>query len=207
MEVLVSVMLLAMLSTAVLSALRSGFLVRDKTTKRLEALRRSRTVFDLLDDQIRGAVPLVYTSRIGPNPIDLPAFDGDRQTLRFVTRTSFKDGPDAVPRWVQIQWQQASEKADGDLNLEEHRILPPDNQPDRALIWGGSVFRGSSCAFEFLSGARGAEPGRWLPEWHFGPRGVLPKAVRLTCTAGGRIIRTLAALDLADAAAGGLTLR
>jgi prepilin-type N-terminal cleavage/methylation domain-containing protein len=101
-EVVVSITIMAMLSVAVLSALRTSLLIWDKGTSRIENIRRSRTAREVLDEQIRGALPMTYAVNQNDQLMFTLAFEGDRHHIRFVSRSSFKDGPDGIPRWVDL---------------------------------------------------------------------------------------------------------
>src|SRR5437870_3338302 len=106
---------MALLSVVVLSAVRTGVTVWNKSTVHLGNLHQSRTVTELLHAQIRGAVPLFYRVSDGERR-NLLAFEGDRDHVRFVSRNSFADGPGAVPRWIEIRWL-ATAQDKGDLVL------------------------------------------------------------------------------------------
>jgi general secretion pathway protein J len=200
-EVVVSITIMAMLSVIILSALRSATLAWDKDTNRIEQLRRSRIATDILNDQIRGALPLTYTVRTTERVNSPLAFDGTRSGIRFVSRASFKDGPDGIPRWVDLKW------ADGSLNVEERRILSPDNLPDPNTYWRDSVFQGQSCTFDFLAQTASDQPAKWTDEWHYPAQPWLPRAVRLRCVSEGRTLRSVIPLDYALSSTMGLTLR
>lgn len=201
-EVLVSMTLMAMVAAVVLSALRSGLAIWDKGTNHVDALRRSRVVLDVLNDQIRGALPLTYSIKIGERVIAPPAFEGGPTELRLVSRTSFKDGPDNIPRWVDVRW------SSGKLTVEERRILPPDNTPDSAVLWQDTVLSGQSCSFDFLPYAQPNRPATWLPEWRYPANPNLPRAVRLICTMQTNDrVQLVIPLDYAESSAEGLVLR
>jgi prepilin-type N-terminal cleavage/methylation domain-containing protein len=207
-EVLVSITLMAAIATVVLSATRSGMSMWDKGTNHIESLRRSRVVMDVLNDQIRGALPLTYEVRADDRVSALLAFEGTGTGLRFVTRTSFKDGPDGVPRWVHIHWNHDGQSSAGDLIVEERRILPPDNVPDPTVYWRGSVLGGSICSFAFLPPTQPNKPATWLQEWHYPANSTLPKAVRLDCILNDKsTVRSVLPLDYAASSTVGLTLR
>jgi prepilin-type N-terminal cleavage/methylation domain-containing protein len=201
-EVLVSITLMAMLATVVLSAMRSGLAIWDRGTNHLESLRRSRVVLDVLNDQIRGAMPLTHTVKVGERVLLPLAFEGSGFGLRFVSRASFKDGPDGIPRWVDIRWNS------GELTVEERRILPPDNVPDSEVYWRGTVLQGESCTFDFRSDAQPGKPAAWLREWRYPVNSTLPRAIRLNCLLQAKNeVQLIIPLDYAESAAAGLTLR
>jgi prepilin-type N-terminal cleavage/methylation domain-containing protein len=207
-EVLVSMTMMAMVAAVVLSATRSGMSMWNKGTSHIDSMRRSRVVLDILNDQIRGAIPLVYTVRTAQGAAALLAFDGNRTGIRFVSRTSFKDGPDGVPRWIELRWNADSVKPEGELVVEERRIFPPDNSPDPTVYWRGEILHAQSCSFDFLMDAQGTRPPLWLQEWHYPANPALPKAVRLNCIEAGKTTtQSLIALDYWASSMTGFTLR
>jgi hypothetical protein len=180
----------------------------EKGTNHIETLRRSRVVLDVLNDQIRGAIPLTYTVRAENRVSTLLAFDGTPARIRFVARTSFKDGPDGIPRWIDIRWNRDQQSPAGELIVEERRILPPDNTPDTVVYWRGSVLKSESCSFAFMTNNEPNKPAIWLQEWHFDANSRLPRAVRLSCTLPSKqVVRSVLPLDYAAPSALGLTLR
>jgi prepilin-type N-terminal cleavage/methylation domain-containing protein len=201
-EVLVSITLMAMVAAVVLSAMRSGMLVWDKGTKRIESVRRSRAVLEVLNDQIRGAIPLTYTTKNDDKVVLLLAFEGSSSSLKFISRSSFKDGPDGIPRWVDIRWNSK------ELTVEERRLLSPDNVPDPTIYWHDTVFRGESCSFNFLTESQPNRPVTWQQEWHYPVNPGLPKAVRLNCVSQpDNNITLVTPLDYSASLAAGLRLR
>jgi prepilin-type N-terminal cleavage/methylation domain-containing protein len=206
-EVLVSITLMAMISVAVLSALRSGALAWDKGTAKIEDLRRTRVVSDILDDQIRGSLPLFYNFHTEERVITLLGFEGTSTNLRFVSRSSFNDGPDGIPRWVDVKWTRDPQNSSGELIVEERRILPPDNLPESTASWHGAALRADSCSFEFLAPYQPNENAKWVQEWHSPPQQTLPRAVRMSCTSKGKTMRSLLPLNYADSSVAGLLLR
>jgi prepilin-type N-terminal cleavage/methylation domain-containing protein len=201
-EVLVSVTMMAVVATVVVSAMRSGMSMWDRGTAHIETLRHSRIVLDVLNDQIRGALPFTYTVTVAQRQVALLAFEGTRTSIHFVTRTSFKDGPDGIPRWVDIHWTA------GSLIVEEHRILPPDNTPDPGVYWQGAVYKGEGCAFDYLTHAQPNLPAHWVQEWNNPANLLLPKAVRLNCVLQNKTaVRSILPLDYVSSSVAGLQLR
>lgn len=201
-EVLVAITMMAVVATVVVSAMRSGMSMWEKGSAHIETLRHSRIVLDVLNDQIRGALPFTHTVTVGQHQIALLAFEGTRTSLHFVTRTSFKDGPDGIPRWVDIHWTGDS------LIVEEHRILPPDNSPDPAVYWQGTVYKGEGCTFDYLTNAQPNMPVQWLQQSNDPANLLLPKAVRLNCVLQNKTaVRSVLPLDYTSSSAAGLQLR
>jgi len=206
--VLVAITMMAAIAAVVLSATRSGLSMWEKGTGHIETLRRSRLVLDVLNDQIRGALPLTYTVRSDNRVGTFLAFDGTATRIRFVARTSFKDGPDGIPRWVDVRWDRDLQSPSGELIVEERRILPPDNTPEIAVYWRGSVLKTEACSFAFMTNGDPNKPAVWLQEWHYDVNPRLPRAVRLNCTLPSKqAVRSVLPLDYAASSALGLTLR
>jgi hypothetical protein len=196
---------MAMLSVALVSALRTGLLVWDKGNNHLNDLRRSGLVVQLLGDSIGGALPFNYTIRNGNVPFRKLAFDASSDGLRFVSRNSFKDGPNSLPRWIEIRWIRNSRGPGGALMAEERSIVPPDNLPRASVEWTGQLLQADSCSFDFLQTAVGNRAPLWTPDWR--PVGEqLPAAVRLRCVRESKPIATVIPLDYAVSYAAGLRL-
>ena len=135
------------------------------------------------------------------------AFEGGPDRLRFVSRFGLIEGPDDLPRWVDLHWTDDSLKNKGDLIVEERRILPPDNLPDPNVYWRDVVFQGQSCVFSFLAQTQTNEPALWTNEWHYPKQGTLPRAVRMQCLSEGKSGQLVIPLDYAVSSTIGLTLR
>lgn len=204
-EVIVSMTIMALLSVVVLSAVRTGTTVWNKNDAYLSHLHQSHTVIQMLHEQIRGAVPLFFDLKEPERKINVLAFEGDRVHIRFVSRNSFKDGPNGIPRWVEIRWA-AQPQTPGNLFLEERRILSPSNQPDPNVYWQGNILQADSCSFDFLKNWVGNEPPAWIPEWPR-PATLLPQAVRLNCVTKSRKTTLITSLDHFESSTSGLVLQ
>ena len=204
-ELVVSLTLMAMISAAVVSALRTGLLVLDKGTDHLDRLRQTRVVVQLLNEAISGALPFTYSAGAATAPIQRLAFEGSSDHLRFVSRTSFKDGPDSIPRWIDIRWMPDAQKTAGALVLEERIVLPPSNLPDAAVYWTGRVLQADGCSFDYLDGNGNDKPFSWTPVWRPSSE-QLPKAVRIRCNNESKDFLSLNPLEYAASYAAGLRL-
>jgi prepilin-type N-terminal cleavage/methylation domain-containing protein len=202
-ELLVSVTIMAMISAVVVSGLRSGMLAWDKGTKHIEELRRSRVVFQVMHDAIAGALPLMYTVKTDKGPARRLAFDGGNNSVRFVSRMSFKDGPNSIPRWIFIRWMGGANEQSGKLIAEERTIIPPDNLPDAAIYWSGAVLEADRCSFDFLPLEAPGKLLVWTRDWR--PLSdQLPKAIRIVCNARSKETSSVTALEYAASFAAGL---
>jgi prepilin-type N-terminal cleavage/methylation domain-containing protein len=204
-ELLVSLTLLAMISAAVLSGLRTGLQVWDKGTSHIDDLRSSRVAVQLLHDSIGDALPFVYMVKERDTRVRKLAFDASRDHVRFVSRSSFKDGPDGVPRWIDIRWSRDPQKKLGELIVEERTILPPDNLPDAAPSWRDIVLQADSCSFDFLDVNLDNRPNVWTPDWNPTVEH-LPRAVRIRCSNQKKETVSVTSLEYAAAYTAGLRL-
>jgi prepilin-type N-terminal cleavage/methylation domain-containing protein len=204
-ELVVSLTIMAMISAAVLSALRTGLLVWDKANHHIDDLRQSRILVELLKNSVGGALPFMYTLRNTGTPVRKLAFDGASDSIRFVSRSSFKDGPDSLPRWIEIRWIKRPDGTGGELVGEERGVLPPDNLPRETPYWTGQLLEADRCAFDFLENSSRLQAATWMPEWH--PVGEhLPAAVRMRCMRQSKDIVSVIPLDYAPSYAAGLRL-
>lgn len=195
-EVVVSLTLMTIIGVLVLSALRTGMAATEKGQLELASLRSRLSTVRILQNQLRGAVPLLYWTVDGVLRKTHVAFDGDRSSLRFVSRDSLFDGPDGVPRWVELSWKDS--QSDGmAINVKEFRIIPPNNAADSQVIGEVNLLPGSECQFEYLRRARGTAPSRWLEAWNMDEERELPAAVRLTVRSKKQSSKLLIPLEIA----------
>ena len=178
-----------------------------KGTGHLDRLHRAHVVHEVLYEQIRSAIPFGYTLKEGERAIRLLGFEGDRNHIRFVSRNSFKDGPNGIPRWVEIRWLANLQTGTGDLTAEERRILSPDNTPDSNVYLRENLLRANDCSFDFLKSGGPTEPAAWTEAWQPPKDATLPRAVRLTCLSEAKQIRSVIPLDYAASSAAGLLLK
>jgi len=204
-ELVVSLTIMAMISAVVLSGMRTGLLAWDKSTRHIEELRVSSLAFQVAHDAVAGALPFTYTVKGDKGPIRKLAFDGGVDSVRFVSRMSFKDGPGSIPRWVVIRWVRRANDVSGNLVVEERTITPPDNLPAPEIYWSGAGVQADGCSFDFLQFGRRDKPIAWTADWR--PRSEqLPRAVRIRCTARSKETVSVIPLDYAASFAAGLRL-
>jgi general secretion pathway protein J len=104
-ELLVAMTLLSLLSVGVLFGLRIGLNAMDRTNDRLMTNRRVLGVERVLMQQIAGFMPVLadcVTSPQGP-PARMPFFQGEPQTMRFVSSYSLNEGGRGYPRILEFQ--------------------------------------------------------------------------------------------------------
>jgi prepilin-type N-terminal cleavage/methylation domain-containing protein len=133
-ELLVAMTLLSLLSVGVLFGLRIGLNAMERTNDRLMTNRRVLGVERVLTQQIAGFIPVMaecVTSPQGP-PAKLPFFQGEAQTMRFVSTYSL------------------NEASRGYARILEYQVIPGENGQGVRLIvnewlYSGPLSAGSAC--------------------------------------------------------------
>jgi len=203
-EVLVALTLLSVIATIIVAGTRLSIDVSERGNRKAEAIRTEQTARSLIRGQLQGALPYRYWTGTGNDRADHVAFEGEEERIRFVSRHGLMDGPDSLPRWVDLKLQQGS----GGLSrvvVEEHRILSPDNQPGEAITARAELNCGE-VRFEYLD-LTGEKP-QWLPAWTGKDRRApLPFAVRITCKPANESVQLLIPFEFADAARQGFRLQ
>ncbi|HSW51381.1 MAG TPA: prepilin-type N-terminal cleavage/methylation domain-containing protein, partial [Bryobacteraceae bacterium] len=94
LELLLAVSLLALLSAGILTALHVGVSAMGKANARLMDNRRLAGVQRILEGEIAGFVPVVAacSGRGDGPPETLPFFQGEPQSMRFVSTYSLAEG-------------------------------------------------------------------------------------------------------------------
>jgi len=210
-EVLVALTLLSVIATILVAGTRLSIDLSERGNSRAEAIRTEQASHSLLHSQLQGALPFHYWTGTGTERVDHVAFEGAADRIRFVSRHGLTDGPDSLPRWVDLKQQEGP----GDLRklaIEEHRILSPDNQPGEPFTARAETLSCSNVRFEYLD-LTGEKP-KWLSAWNGRERrSQLPFAVRIICGSSDQSSQStqstplLIPLDFADAARQGLRLQ
>jgi prepilin-type N-terminal cleavage/methylation domain-containing protein len=201
-EVLVALTLLGLIATMVVAGTRLGLDLSTRGNEKTDALRMEYLKRDILRSQVRGALPFRYWMHENDKRIERIAFEGQRDRVRFVSRYGVKDGPDSVPRWIDVYPDTAVDRQSA-LILEEHRILSPDNQPDMANTVRIEIGKCAEIRFEYLD--RTGEMPRWISNWDAAAQKVpLPSALRMQCKTEPDVMMLVIPLDYADSARQGL---
>ena len=105
LELLIAISLLSLLSVGILYAVRLGLDSMDRTNRKLMANRRALGVQRIIDQQIAGFMPVRAECRPSPQapPQFGPFFQGEPQTLRFVSTYSLHEAHRGVPRIIEYQ--------------------------------------------------------------------------------------------------------
>ncbi len=105
LELLIAVSLLSLLTTGVLLALRVGFSAMRMTNDRLLDARRVLSAQRILEQQIAGLMPVIADCLAAPPrpPIKMAFFQGEPQSMRFVSSHSLGEAARGYPRIVEFQ--------------------------------------------------------------------------------------------------------
>src|SRR5262245_42816802 len=163
-EVLVSLTLMTLIGTVVISGLRTGLETTDRGSRAVRNLQRRQTVLGIIEAQVRSALPMQYSA--DPlKPLMHVAFEGDNNRLRLVSTNSLWDGPDGIPRWIELNWTGSSASV-SPLRLREFRMLPPFNTPQSASLHESDLLPAARVEFAYLRRQRPSELPRWLAAWN-----------------------------------------
>jgi len=104
-ELMISITLVAAISTGMLMAMRAGLLTLEKVDARLQSNRRVMSVEQILSRQIGGVMPVTgdCSNLAGGVTPRVPAFNGGDQTLLLVSSYSMAEGARGYPRILQLQ--------------------------------------------------------------------------------------------------------
>jgi len=173
-ELMISITLVAALSTGMLFAMRSALIAYEKTDHRLQSNRRVVSVERIMAHELGGVIPVTGTCSDGST---IGAFNGDAQTLHLVSTYSIADGARGLPHVV--EWQVLPIRGGG------YRLIAneyPYNGPSSvgALCSGGAYHTGAAnpqsfvladqlayCRLSYMSVAPDTRMGTvWNPLWN-----------------------------------------
>lgn len=137
LELLLAITLLSLLTTGVLLAMRVGFNGMRMTNDRLLEGRRVLSVQRILEQQIAGLMPVLADCLAAPNqpPFRRPFFQGEPQSMRFVSSYSLGEAGRGYPRILEFQ------------------VMPTEDQRGVRLVVNEHFYTGSLSAGLFCLGA------------------------------------------------------
>jgi prepilin-type N-terminal cleavage/methylation domain-containing protein len=149
-EMLIAVSLLSLLSVSILLALRVGLSAMDKSNAKLMANRRSVSVERILRSEIEGLMPVGADCAPAPDqpPVKIAFFDGQPQSMRFVSSYSLDEAARGLPRILELAVIPGEENRGVRLIVNEY-------------VYTGPVAAGAAC----LGMAPDPETGRSLPQF------------------------------------------
>ena len=127
LEVLVAVTLLSLLSAGMMTSMRLGLGAMGRTNDTLMANRRVAGAQRILEQHLEGFMPVVAECRPGPDapPLKMPFFQGEPQSMRFVSSYSLEEAARGYPRIVELQVIPGEEGKGVRLVLNEHLYSGP----------------------------------------------------------------------------------
>lgn len=106
LEVVIAVSLLSLLTVGVSTALRLGLGALSRTNTRLMADRSVTGAQQVLQQQLEGFMPVIGLCGAGPDGgggNKMPFFQGEPQSMRFVSTYSLQEGTRGYPRILEFQ--------------------------------------------------------------------------------------------------------
>jgi prepilin-type N-terminal cleavage/methylation domain-containing protein len=199
-EVMVALTLLGLVATLLTSGTRLGLDISSRANTRTDAIRTEQIERRLIRGQLQGALPFRYWTETEDKRVEHVAFEGEVEGIRFVSRNGVSDGPNNLPRWVELR-----KATTGDLSalvVEERRILSPSNEPSDSTITRAEMTC-PDARFEYLD--KTGETPQWVSSWTASNRKApLPFAIRVECKVPGNPSKLLIPLDYAESARQGL---
>jgi prepilin-type N-terminal cleavage/methylation domain-containing protein len=178
LELMIAITLVAAISVGLLMAMRTSLLVYQKVNHRLDDDRRILGLERTLESQVSDVMPVQGScaTTAGP-PVLLSAFNGDAQSLRFVSSFSLAEGARGYPRLV--EYQVAPDPSGGlRLMMNERiytgpagiaplcldRIFLPIQLTSQSIQVAGNLAR---CQIDYQAPVRDSPlGGAWLPFWN-----------------------------------------
>lgn len=138
MELLVAITLFGLLSVGILFAFRTGLTAMSRTNNRLLSNRRVLGVERILERQIAGFIPTKADCRMSPEapPQRLPFFQGEPQTMRFLSSFSLNEASRGYPR------------------ILEYQVIPGENGEGVRLIVNEHLYAGPTSTGRLCLGMR-----------------------------------------------------
>ncbi len=189
LELLIAVSLLSLLSAGLLAALRVGLDAFQRTDRRLLDNRRAARAQRILEEQIAGFIPVVAECLPAPDRprVKMPFFQGEPQSMRFVSAYSLAEGWRGYPRILEYQVIPGEQGQGVRLVVNEHLYTGPlgagafclGTGPDplsgapaplfRPIEVGPASFvladRLAYCRFLYRESPPPPAPERWLARW------------------------------------------
>lgn len=194
MELLIAVSLVGLLSVGILMALRVGVNAMEKTNDRLLSNRKVLGSQRILEQQIAGIIPTTAICGIGGGGggSRQTFFQGEPQSMRFVSAYSLQEGWRGYPRILEYQVIPGADGQGVRLVVNERVYAGPESAGTLCLGGGpqGVQFRpietgpGSFvladrlayCRFEFQEVMPNTQEVRWVPLW---TTNQFPSAIRI----------------------------
>jgi Prokaryotic N-terminal methylation motif len=190
LEVVIAVSLLSLLMVGVMTSLRLGLSALGKTNSQLMANRRAAGAQRVLEGQLEGFMPVIalYGGSPGAPPtIKMPFFQGEPQSMRFVSSYSLQEAARGLPRILEFQVIPGKDGEGVRLVVNENPYTGPASAgifclgkgPDplsgvesfrfRPIEIGARSFvladRLAFCRFTYQEAPPPPAPVKWTPSW------------------------------------------
>jgi type II secretory pathway pseudopilin PulG len=153
LEVVIAVSLLSLLMVGVMTSLRLGLGALGKTNSQLMANRRVAGAQRVLEGQLEGFMPVIalYGGAPGAAPTTkMPFFQGEPQSMRFVSSYSLQEGARGSPRILEFQ------------------VIPGKDGEGVRLVVNENLYTGPASAGIFCLG-KGPDPLSGVDSFRFRP--------------------------------------
>jgi prepilin-type N-terminal cleavage/methylation domain-containing protein len=152
-ELLIAVTLVALLSTGMLMAIRLGLSSMEKINARLYGNRRVMSVNRIIDSQIAGMVQTKADCiASGNSGGSISFFQGEPQTMRFVSTYSLDDAARGYPKILELQ------------------VIPGEQGEGVRLIVNEQIYAGPASTGRFCVGLKPGSPAPLFIPVEIGPR-------------------------------------
>ncbi len=152
LELLIAISLVSLLSVSVLMAMRVGLNSMEKVNNRVIANRRALGAQRILEQQIAGMIVTMADCQGGGPPVRIPFFQGEPQTMRFVSTYSLEEAHRGYPR------------------ILEYQVVPrPDGRGVR-LVVNERIYAGPASAGQVCIGRGPPGMGNQFPPVEIGPQ-------------------------------------
>jgi len=200
MELLIAITLLSLLSVGIVISLRVALSAMNKADSRLTSDRRVNSVQRIVEEQIEGLIPVTADCQPvagGPRQT-ISFFQGEAQSMRFVSTYSLQQGARGLPMILEFQVIPGEDSDGVRLVVNEHLYTGPRGAgqfcagfgPDPATGIQGPLFvpiqigagsfvladKLAFCRFSFRDTAPPPDLFKWIVRW---VKPVLPSAVRI----------------------------
>ena len=155
MELMIAITLVSLLSVSMLMATRVGFNAMEKTNNRVIANRRAIGTQRILDQQVAGMIVTTAQCLADPSrpPVAIPFFQGQPQTMRFISTYSLQQAHRGYPQ------------------ILEYQVIPHPQGKGVRLVVNERLYSGPRSAGRFCIGPGPPEMGGGLfPPVEIGPQ-------------------------------------
>ena len=179
LELLISMTILAMIVVIVFGAFRVGIRAWEKGGKAVENLQRQRIVLDLIKHQLTSVSATTVRNREG-RPI---RFQGDRQSMAFVSLLPLTPGSPAGPVYVRYAVRHDVKNDTDSLDFYESELVLPDRSPDPGEADESDFYEllggVEEIAFEYLKIHPDETESPWQESWDPARDKGVPRAIRI----------------------------